>query len=321
MNSRQLVTDTILGNNSGTTPIYGWLGNLTEEITREFGSITQFEDHYHFDLAHIFGGPSPFSHEDLRKRMEEPTPILPEELLSLPLSDPNSLEAYNNVRSQLKHHGEERQRFCYLQTDGFFECYTQVFGIENSLCYLALYPDEMKALFKRQLAWAKQFVSNAVELGVDMIHVSDDWGAQNGMMFSKDMWMELQYPFHKELVREIKHRGAFASLHSDGNVLPVLPEIADAGYNVLHPWQESSSMPYDIYLGSYADKFGILGGLCVQTTLGFGDLARLRCEIERVFALLKGKRWIFCTTHMVQNHCGIDELVFAYDKAVALARG
>jgi len=321
MHSRQLVRETILGNNNGITPVYGWVSlNLSEEITRSFGSVANFEDHYRFDLAHIFDAPSPFSTPGLKKRMEDDDLIEPEELLSFPLSDPDTSKAYKDIREQIQHHGENRGRFCYMQTPGFFECYNEVFGIEEHLCNLALYPKEMKELYKRQLEWNKRFSANVIDLGIDMVHVSDDWGAQNSMMFSKDMWSDLIYPFHSAQVKEIKQRGAFASLHSDGNVLAVLPEIASLGYDLFHPWQESSNMPYEIYLGNYTDKFAILGGLCIQTTLGFGDFARVESEIERVFGLLKGKRWIFCTTHFVQNHCSIDELVFAYDKAVALAR-
>jgi uroporphyrinogen decarboxylase len=103
------------------------------------------------------------------------------------------------------------------------------------------------------------------------------------------------------------------SLHSDGCIAPVLDCIAELGYDFIHPWQENAGMPYSLYLENYADKFGILGGVCIQSALGFGDLPRLRSEIDRVFGLLHGKRWACCTTHFVQNHCSIEELVFAYD--------
>ena len=64
----------------------------------------------------------------------------------------------------------------------------------------------------------------------------------------------------------------------------------------------------------------IMGGLCVQTTLGFQNYERLEREIRRVFGLLRGKRWVLCTTHFVQSHCTLDELAFAYDLCYKLAR-
>ena len=152
MNSRQLVSETIRGNNKGATPVYGWVGlNLPEEITKAFGSVANFEDHYRFDLSHIFSVPMPFTNPDLRKRMETGVTIEPEELLSYPLSDPDDTAAYDSVRKEIQHHGKDRERFCYVQASGYFECYNQVFGIEDHLCNLALYPKEMKELYKRQL--------------------------------------------------------------------------------------------------------------------------------------------------------------------------
>jgi uroporphyrinogen decarboxylase len=135
------------------------------------------------------------------------------------------------------------------------------------------------------------------------------------------MWNEMIFPHHKVLADRVKERGCFLSLHSDGNVNAALPGILELGYDVVHPWQEAAGMGYDSYLRDYADRLGLLGGLCIQTTLGFGNLPHLESEIRRVFGLLKGKRWMFCTTHYVQDHCSIEELVFAYDLAVKLARG
>ena len=39
-----------------------------------------------------------------------------------------------------------------------------------------------------------------------------------------------------------------------------------------------------------------------------------------MFGLLRGKRWICCTTHFVQKHCSVADLAFAYDLICRLAR-
>ncbi|MBQ4575348.1 MAG: hypothetical protein IJA85_09190 [Clostridia bacterium] len=79
-------------------------------------------------------------------------------------------------------------------------------------------------------------------------------------------------------------------------------------------------MGYDFYLDRYADKFAILGGICVQSAIGILPRDELETEIRRVFKTLKGKRWICCTTHYVQGHCSIEDLKFAYDLIYKLAR-
>ena len=320
MNSRELVTKTIKGENPGRTPVYGWVeANLGERISAEFGSVSSFEDYYEYDLAHIFGGPSPYPKEisDLKEKGVE---VTPEALLSYPMNSPDNMGDYADIIEKLKFH-QSRDRFCYMQTNGIFECLNGPFGIENHLAYLAEYPGQLKEAYSRQADWSRRFALNVLELGMDMAHISDDWGAQKSLMFSPAMWREMIYPCHKLIVDSVKAAGGFVSLHSDGCNLQVTDGIAELGYDLFHPWQESAGMSYDLYLQKYRHSFAIMGGLCIQTLLGFGDYGRLEREIKRVFGLLKGERWVCCTTHYVQEHCSIDELKFAYDLVVKLARG
>lgn len=319
MTSRELVSKTIRGENPGRTPVYGWVeANLSGVISEKYGSVKNFEDKYEFDLAHIFGGPGPFQREvmDLAEAGEE---VTPEQLLSYPLTDPDRMEAYDGIREELRFH-RSRDRFCYVQTPGIFECLNGPFGIQNHLMYLLLYPEEIREVYARQAEWNKKFARNVLELGADMVHVSDDWGAQKALMFSPDLWRELIYPNHKAVTDAVRSAGGFVSLHSDGCVSQVLDGICELGYDLLHPWQESAGMSYNRYLEGYADRLAVMGGVCVQTALGFGEYERLEREIRRVFGLLKGKRWICCTTHYVQEHCGLEELEFAYDLITELAR-
>ena len=321
MNSRELVRKTILGeNNTGITPMYGWVHlNLEKEITERFGSVRNFEDTYEFDMAHIFGGPYPFNGREIQKLRDDGEEITPEILLSIPLNDVDDEAEYQNIRAELAHHRDARGRFCYMQTNGIFEALNDPFGIENHLCWMALYPDELMEVYRRQKDWNLRFIQNTLDLGIDMVHISDDWGAQNSLLFSPQTWREMIYPLHREMVAAAHAGGALASLHSDGDVNAVLDGIVDIGFNLIHPYQETANMSYDTYLDKYQDSFAILGGLCIQSTLGFGNYARLESEMRRVFNLLKGKRWIFCTTHFVQDHCTMDELVFAYDLAMQLS--
>lgn len=63
-----------------------------------------------------------------------------------------------------------------------------------------------------------------------------------------------------------------------------------------------------------------MGGLDVQTTIGFNDYSKLRREIERVIRMFADGGLLFCTTHFVQDHCTIEELTLAYDLVAELVR-
>jgi len=134
------------------------------------------------------------------------------------------------------------------------------YGIENHLMYLAIYESDLHVVYKRQAEWNRQFAMNCLDLGVDMIHVSDDWGGQTGLMFSPATWRNLIYPYHKITCDAVRQRKGYLSLHSDGNVTQVLDGIVDLGYHVLHPYQVSAGMDYALYFERYKNRFTIMGG-------------------------------------------------------------
>ena len=325
MNSCERVRRTILGQPVDRQPIYGWVSaNLSEEISAHWGSVENFEDHYEFDIAHIFGGPSPYNKKVIdrvrREALSRGEEFTPDLLLDVDFfTDPDDLSAYTSMQASLAHH-KQRERFCYVQTPGFFEAFNDVFGIEDHLLWLAMYPDELNELYRRQAAWSIAFAGHCIDLGADMIHISDDWGAQKDLMFSPKLWQRIIFPHLQRVVDYVHSRGVFASLHSDGCVMKVADGIAALGLNVVHPWQENAGMSYDVYLEKYADRFAILGGICIQSALGILPRDRLEGEIRRVFSKLRGERWICCTTHFVQNHCSVEDLEFAYDLIYKLAR-
>jgi len=304
-------------------PIYGWLReNLSDQISEAYGSVEAFEDRYEFDFAHLFGGPPTYRREDIdRLAAEAAGEVLPEMLLELDVVDPDETDAYRDIAEGIRHHKERRGRFVYVQTPGIFEALNDAFGIENHLMHLALHEEALGEVYRRQAEWNRAFAMNCLDLGVDMIHVSDDWGTQRGLMFSPETWRRMIYPNHAITCEAVKSRGAFISVHSDGEIMSVIDGVIELGYDVVHPWQESAGMDLAVFKRKYASRFSVMGGLDIQNVLGFGDPQRVRAAIERVVDMFADGGLLLCTTHFVQDHCTIEELAFAYDLVCELTRG
>ncbi len=322
MTSRERVLATIRHERPDRMPIYGWVSaNLDKPISAAYGSVAAFEDRYEFDYAHLFGGPACFPREALEKlRSGLNHPVEPADFLEVPYGDPNDRAGYSGLIDAVRHHQEQRGRFVYVQTPGIFEALNGVFGIENHLAWLLLYPDDLKAVYARQAQWNRQFAMNCLDLGIDMIHVSDDWGSERGLLFSPETWWEMIYPYHRVTTEAVRARGGIVSLHCDGNFTQVVDGVVKLGYSVVHPWQESAGMSLQEYRDRWMDRLVVMGGLDVQTTIGFGDFDRLRREIERVVGMFADGGLLFCTTHFVQDHCTIEELTHAYDLVYRLVR-
>lgn len=286
---------------------------MSGPISQAFGSVEAFEDHYGFDLAHLFGGPpSHVLDQEILSRSQRGEEVEPDEVLGLLLSDPNESSAYDGLRNQVAHH-KARDRFVYVQTPGFFEHWSGLFGIENHLGYLLTHTDEIANLYQQQADWNLQFAHNCLDLGIDCIHISDDWGGQNSLLFSPELWKRLIYPNLKKVVDGVKGRGAFVSVHSDGCINAVKNHLVELGLDMVHPWQESAGMSLDDFDQNYRSSFTVMGGLDIQTTLGFGRLDLVRQTLDRLIPQFRDGGLILCTTHFVQDHCSIEELVQTYD--------
>ena len=161
MNSTERVRRTILGQETDRQPIYGWVSaNLSSEITAAYGSVAAFEDKYEYDAAHLFAGPGAFRNDVLDRLRRENEELTPDLLLEEDIfTDPDVDAYYDSVSNVLGFH-KQRDRFCYIQTPCFFEQFNGIFGIENQLLYLAMYPDELGELYRRQASWTVKFADH-----------------------------------------------------------------------------------------------------------------------------------------------------------------
>ena len=315
MNGKERVKNVILNKKADRMPIYGWINNheFHQKIVQKYEKPEAFFDKYEFDMYHLFPPANPVDGPSYASTFFDGG------LPDIKFTNPDDMP-YNDVKPAINLHSEEKGRFVYAQTPGCFEFFNGVWGIENHLSYLLLYTEQIKEMYEKLADWTVGYVNNLIDTGVDMIHISDDWGAQTGMLFSNDIWNRLVYPYHKKVAEAVRKRGVFLSLHSDGNVMSVLDGLCDIGFDVMHPYQESAGMDYNIYLKKYRNNFVIHGGLDVQTTIGFGDYDKLESEIKRVFNLFRDGGLLFCTTHMIQPHCSVEEAEFAYDLIYNLVR-
>jgi hypothetical protein len=88
----------------------------------------------------------------------------------------------------------------------------------------------MKTLHKFNMdlmeAWAKT--------DVDSLFMMDDWGAQNNLLISPDMWVEIFKPMYKDYCNVAKAYGKKMFMHSDGNILKIYPHLIEIGVDALN---------------------------------------------------------------------------------------
>lgn len=322
MTGLERVTCAIEHREGDRCPIYLWVfgqPGVSEEINESYGSFEAFADALELDMIQAFpaGGPCNTSYFPADKIERDPTfgaVLSVADALEVPFGEVHAESIYAPLKRAVEVEKGRKGRAVFVQTPGVFEAANGWLGLQGQLMALALEPELLGRFYHRIADWSCAYVDHCAELGVDTIHISDDWGMQNGLLFRPEFWHQYIRPATKRIVDTAKQHGLWVSLHSDGDISSLLGDIIELGFDVCHPLQESAGVDIARVKREYGDRLCTYGGLDVQAVLGRLDRAGVADEVRRVMRLLKpGGGSIFCTSHMVQPGTPIDDVVAAYE--------
>jgi hypothetical protein len=144
-----------------------------------------------------------------------------------------------------------------------------------------------------------------------------DFGTQNGPFISPNNYRKLFQPFHRKVNDWIHaHTPWKTFIHSCGSVVLLLPDLIEAGFDILNPVQCSAvGMDPQMLKEKFGGKLTFWGGgIDTQKTLPFGTPEAIRKEVrERVKIFGAGGGFVFNTVHNVQANTPSENLVAMYE--------
>jgi len=215
--------------------------------------------------------------------------------------DPQRPELYRDARWTIDHFKDEYW-IVGVTVCTIWETAWALRGYDRLLSDLVANPDLAESIlevpFQYHLAAAKKLV----EMGVDMIWIGDDVGAQRSMIISPRHWRRYLKPRMATFIGTLKgiNPELKVAYHSDGNLLPIIPELIEIGLDVLNPVQPMCMDPAELK-HLYGDRLCFWGTVDEQETLPFGSADDVRREIHtRLQTVGKGGGLIIGPTHHVQ---------------------
>lgn len=180
--------------------------------------------------------------------------------------------------------------------------------------------DYIRAIFERQCEIGIANLARIYEAVGDRItavYVSGtDFGAQNGCFISPKAYRSLYQPFHKRVNDWIHQHTPWRSfIHSCGSIMALLPDIIDAGFDILNPVQCSAAdMAPETLKARFGDRITFWGGgIDTQKTLPFGTPDEVYAEArERIRIFAPGGGFVFNTVHNVQARVPTENLLALY---------
>lgn len=279
-------------------------------FTDEFG-ITWFkpEGGYYYDQRP--GESQPLSGNITLKDIEEfdwPEP-----------RDPERLKGLEDKLSQLRNEGYAT--VMRSVSGGAFQTSFRMRGYEQFYKDLAGHPELAYKLMEKLADFKIEFwdmLLDKVGYLIDIIVEPDDLGAQDRTLISKSMYRELVKPHHKRLFSFIKYKSPniFTMLHSDGNISGLIPDLIEAGVDVLTPVQVGAKgMNARTLKQKYGDAISFWGaGVNTQTVLPNGTPKEVKEEVgNRIETFAPGGGFVFAAIHNIQADVPPENIVAMWE--------
>ncbi|MEI7601439.1 MAG: uroporphyrinogen decarboxylase family protein [Aestuariivirga sp.] len=180
-------------------------------------------------------------------------------------------------------------------------------GIENYLADMLADEDFFTALIARMKALAIPTVRALLkEVGayVDVLVTGDDLGTQESTLMAPADYRRLIKPHQAEYLAEIRmHTKAKIFFHSDGDILPLLGDLAEIGVDIINPVQVNAGKMADTarLKREFGKRLSFCGAIDTGWVLPRGTTEDVRAEVRRrIRDLAPGGGYIASAVHCIQ---------------------
>jgi len=157
----------------------------------------------------------------------------------------------------------------------------QIRGYEPFLEDMIERPAWAHSLLERFFRYNLHVAVEAAKAGVDLLQTGDDVANQRNLMFSLPMWREFILARWARVWQAAKaaRSDVATHYHSDGNVMAIVPEMVEAGLDILNPVQPECVDTDEIHR-MWGARLSFDGCMGTQTTMPFGTPADVRARVK-----------------------------------------
>jgi len=194
-------------------------------------------------------------------------------------------------------------------------------GFSRMLEGLATDPEFVHAVFRKITDLIKaslgQYLSQ-VGPYIEVVKMGDDLGGQDNSLMSPTTYRKAIKPYHQELFEFIKaHSPTRVFLHTCGAVYKLLPDLIEAGVEILNPVQVSAKgMDTQRLKAEFGRRLAFWGAIDTQHVLPHGSPEDVRAEVRRrILDLAPGGGYVVAPVHNIQGDVPAANVISLYRSA------
>lgn len=222
---------------------------------------------------------------------------------------------YNGIPDQIRNHE------IYPVHGGHYEpflIYKYLRGDEQGYMDLMLHPEMVHYCLDKFLHLGIEDITRIYEQipgQVSVTYVAEDMGAQDDLLISPQHIKEFLLPRMKKVMDLVHQAGAFVFHHNDGAVSRILPDMIEAGIDLLNPIQwRCHGMNRKRLKLKFGKKIVFHGAMDNQETLVFGSVKDVENEVlENLDILGKDGGYILAPCHNIQAASPPENIVAMYE--------
>jgi uroporphyrinogen decarboxylase len=203
---------------------------------------------------------------------------------------------------------------------GVFEISSSLVGMSEYLLALAKKPALARNVAERVLEeYLIPFYDHLLKDTapyIQVVGISDDLGAQNGLLFSPKMYRELFKPLHRRLIAHIHSiSNAKIYMHADGSIYSLIPDLIEIGVEGLNPVQyDAKDMQLTRLKREFGKDLGFFGGVVENRILSFGTPDEVWQAVRQNVSVLKQDGgFIFAPIHNISQEVPPENISALYE--------
>lgn len=233
-----------------------------------------------------------------------------DDFIDYPWPDLDADYRYADMSEKIAARQKQGYAVSCILTETIFEMAWQLRGMTQLFEDIHQNDEKAEYLLNRITTFREASARACALAGADIIFLGDDIAMQTGLMISPRMYRQW---FKPDLVRVIQaakqaNPDVLIQYHSDGMINKLVPDLLEAGIDILNPVQPEC-VDHTWIKQTYGDQLAFCGGIGVQSVLPFGSPEEVREHVKDVIQILgENGGLIVAPSHLIERDVSLENI-------------